>query len=619
MTLAGSAGLLLGGIGLFLLGLGLMTDGLKLAAGAALRSILAQWTRSRARGLAAGILITGVVQSSSAVTVATIGFANAGLLSLERAVWVIFGSNVGTTMTGWLVALVGFKLDVHAIALPLVGVGVLLRLTGAQSGRAAVGQAIAGFGVLFLGIEALKQAFGFLGTEVALPSFGEGTILPLLAYVGAGVVLTTAMQSSSAALVIALGAADGGLVTLTEAAAVVIGVNLGTTSTALVAVWGATPTAKRVAFSHVLFNVLTAGVALALLAGLLGAIGWIQAQGGLPVGTATTLAVFHTTFNVLGVVLMWPVAGVLVRFLERRFRTAAEEEARPRHLDTTALAVPTLALEALLLEVRRMGEIALRAARTALAVEPGGAAQASIEADAEAVHRLGVAVGSFVARLGRTSLPAPAADALPDVLRAAQHYEFIADEAREMRDLRAALRPPDDARLADAVAAFSALAVRACRHVRAVGRAGAAPAEAEPGELEARYDELKGMLLRAAAAGQVPVEHSDGLLRGAMLARRQVRRARKAARRLAAVAQRTGALPEVAPAELPAEESPEAAPAAGRAGAQARAAHSGREPAPLDATAEAQPGAPGTEAADADPGAKDGGAGEAPGADESRR
>ena len=132
-------GAFIGGLGLFLLGMALMTDGLKIAAGRTLRDILGRWTRTRLRGLLAGALVTSMVQSSSAVTVATIGFVNAGLLTLAQAVWVIFGANVGTSMTGWLVALVGFHVRIDALALPLLGLGMLLRITGADRRRGAIG------------------------------------------------------------------------------------------------------------------------------------------------------------------------------------------------------------------------------------------------------------------------------------------------------------------------------------------------------------------------------------------------------------------------------------------------------------------------------------------------
>lgn len=136
MSVPAAAAAFLGGIGMFLLGMGLMTEGLKLAAGSALERVLASSTRTRLRGLGSGALLTALVQSSSAVTVATIGFVNAGLVSLGQALWVLYGANVGTTMTGWLVALVGLQFKVEVFALPLVGVGMLLRLTGKRADEA---------------------------------------------------------------------------------------------------------------------------------------------------------------------------------------------------------------------------------------------------------------------------------------------------------------------------------------------------------------------------------------------------------------------------------------------------------------------------------------------------
>ena len=149
---------LLGGIGLFLLGMRLLTDGLKTAAGRALRGILARSTGTRLRGVLSGALITSVVQSSSAVTVATIGFVNAGILTLLQAVAVIYGSNVGTTATGWIVAIVGIHVNIKALALPAVGAGMLLGLFGRGDRLRAAGQALAGFGVFFLGIDVLRAA-----------------------------------------------------------------------------------------------------------------------------------------------------------------------------------------------------------------------------------------------------------------------------------------------------------------------------------------------------------------------------------------------------------------------------------------------------------------------------
>lgn len=230
---------LAGGVGLFLLGMGLMTDGLRLAAGPALKRILTYSTKTRLRGLTSGALVTVLVQSSSAVTVAAIGFVNAGLLSLGQALWVLFGANVGTTMTGWLVALVGMKFKIDLFALPLIGIGMMLRLTGDGSRRGALGTALAGFGVLFLGIDMLKETFSGVAADVTLPQWAG--FAGVAAMVLIGILMTVLMQASAAALVLAFSAAQSGLVTLEAAAAVVIGANIGTTVTALLAAIGATP------------------------------------------------------------------------------------------------------------------------------------------------------------------------------------------------------------------------------------------------------------------------------------------------------------------------------------------------------------------------------------------
>lgn len=294
-------GTLLGGLGLFLLGMLLMTDGLKQAAGPLLGRVLGSSTQTRWRGLLSGMLITTVVQSSSAVTVAAIGFVNAGLLNLQQSLWVLFGANVGTTMTGWLVALVGFRIQIEAAALPVIGLGMLLRLSGQRTRRAALGTALTGFGVLFLGIGFLQQGVAIDGQHLLGGLSGNG---PLAVFVMllAGVVMTVLMQSSSAALAVTLTLAQGGALSLTLAAAMVIGCNIGTTVTALLAAIGATPNARRAASAHVAFNVLAASAALLLLPFLIHAVDALRSLLGLDASPAISLAMFHTVFNLLGVI-----------------------------------------------------------------------------------------------------------------------------------------------------------------------------------------------------------------------------------------------------------------------------------------------------------------------------
>ena len=516
---------LAGGVGLFLLGMGLMTDGLKLAAGQALERVLASSTKTRLRGLASGVLVTALVQSSSAVTVATIGFVNAGLLNLSQAVWVLFGANVGTTMTGWLVALVGLKFKIEALALPLIGVGMILRLSGEGARRGALGTALAGFGVLFLGIDMLKETFSGLSTDFQLPA-GDG-FRDIVLQVGIGILLTVLMQSSSASLVIALTAAQGGLLTTQGAAAVVIGANIGTTVTALIAAIGATPNAKRAAAAHIIFNLLTGIVALLLLPWLIGVLSVLRVWLGLDEAPAAKLALFHTVFNVLGVVLIWPVAARMTAVLETRFKSIEDDEARPRHLDKTVLAVPTLALDALQREVRHMGGIAIATLRAAIDASAGPA----LARHQQVVARLNLAIAEFVTQLHGVGMSADNARRLPEILRLARYYETATELAVEasasMGEIVNGESSPEATAFADSALALLALAEPA-------GAVDLISLEAAADDMEQAYQALKAYLLRAGAQGRLPVAAMDARLRAASALRRALEQSAKAARMLAA-------------------------------------------------------------------------------------
>jgi phosphate:Na+ symporter len=554
MTLAPVIGGLAGGVGLFLLGMWLMTEGLKLAAGPALERILARSTGTRLRGLASGVLVTALVQSSSAVTVAAIGFVNAGLLTLNQALWVLFGANVGTTATGWLVAVVGLDLKIEAAALPLIGAGMLLHFTGQRRRRGAVGMTLAGFGTLFLGIDVLRTGFAGAGARLDLPDLGGALSVP--AHILAGAALTVLMQSSSAALAVALTAAQGGLLPLTDAAAVVIGANVGTTVKALLAALGATPNAKRAAAAHVLFNLLTGGVALALLPWLVDGIVAGQDRIGMERAPAATLALFHTVFNVLGVLLVWPMTDRLAAFLRRRFRSAEEDEARPRYLDDNAAAVPALALSALEREVRRLGAIALRLARTVLADVPGSLA--AVARDARVAARLSRAVGRFVVRLNAASMAPETARRLPLILRVARYYDTVAEVATELAHAGREPGPP-------------APAAPVAELRRFLDRVGTLLARVDPesgsdpdpsGEdllaiLERQYQALKAHLLEAGALGAIDMPAMEVLLRRASLTRRAAEQAVKAARAL----RRINATATRAAGEAPSPRTPPASAA----------------------------------------------------------
>jgi phosphate:Na+ symporter len=359
-------GTLLGGIGLFLLGMILLTEGLKSAAGDALRSGLARFTGGAARAVASGAGITALVQSSSATVVTTIGFVSAGLLTFTQAVGVIFGANLGTTSTGWIVSALGLKVSVAALALPLVGVGALARFL--LHGRAAsVGLAVAGFGVIFVGIDVLQEGMTSLSAVVDPAVFPGETLTGRLALVVVGALMTVALQSSSAAVATTLTALHSGAVDLSQATMLVIGQNIGTTVTAALASLGATVPARRTGLAHILFNVVT-GAAAFLLAPLFLSV--VDEAGVLPGARdpALALAAFHTAFNALGILLLLPVAP---RFAALVIRLVPDRGPRlTRHLDPSVARIPEVGLEA-----ARRTALAILAASTELvvqALESGG-------------------------------------------------------------------------------------------------------------------------------------------------------------------------------------------------------------------------------------------------------
>ncbi len=423
-------GMVMGGLGIFLLAMNLITDGLKLAAGNALHRILKHWTRSPVHGILSGLSMTALVQSSSAVTVATIGFVNAGLISLYQALGIIYGTNIGTTMTAWLVALVGFNIKVETFALPLIGIGMLLRLTGSDTWRASLGLALAGFGLFFIGIDVLKDAFEGIATIIDLEKFTVSGIASIFVYVGIGFLVTVLTQSSSAAIAITLTAATSGVLGLYAAAAMVIGSNVGTTSTAALAVIGATPNAKRVAAAHVIFNIVTGFVALAILPILF----WVVETTGKVLGLADipamTLAIFHTVFNVLGVLLMYPLMNKLTHFLKRRFITQEELAGRPQYLDKNIVISPKLALNALTLELIRITAITKQMALKTLCEKPMSIK--CIAQDREVIIKLSLAVDEFIERLERESLTSDITGSIAKILRAEQHILTCAEQAYEI-------------------------------------------------------------------------------------------------------------------------------------------------------------------------------------------
>jgi phosphate:Na+ symporter len=499
-----------GGLALFLLAMSMMTEGLKAFAGGGLKRLLSRWTSTPLRGVFVGVLVTGIVQSSSAVTVATIGFVNAGVLTLRQALGVVFGTNVGTTITGWLVSLVGFGFKIESFALPILALGVALHLAAPGRRPQGLGEALAGFGLFFLGLAILKEAFGGITDAFGTSLLDDGSRqLGVPAFVLVGFVATVLTQSSSAAIAIILTAASGGVVGLAGAAAAVIGANLGTTSTAAVAVLKATPSAKRLAVGHIAFNLLTGVVALAVLPVMLWLVGtladWLDVEGS----PAAILALFHTVFNVLGVAIMLPLAGRLAGVLERMFRSAEEDLARPQHLDATLARTPAWAVSALREELMRLRGIVSDLLLSSLATSTP-----AIERGRSAVDALVEAIGGFVDSVRTESMPQDVAEELAGALSAARYFHEAARFAPSGARLRRRSATFADAPLRGHVEAFLA---EARQGIAFAARVGAEPqSEPERESLLARlrnlYQATKEALLRAAVAGDLSVEDTDMVL-----------------------------------------------------------------------------------------------------------
>lgn len=422
----------LGGIGLFLLGMTLLTDGLKSVAGDALRRTLGRLTGGRFSALMTGAAVTAIVQSSSATTLATIGFVSAGLLSFPQAVGVVFGANLGTTSTSWIVSLLGLKFSVSSFALPLVGVGALLKLLTRER-LSQVGLALAGFGLIFVGIDFLQAGLLSVGDRFRLTDLDTKGMSGRLLLVLIGAVMTVVLQSSSAASATTLAAVSAGTIDLTQAAALVIGQNIGTTVTAAVASVGASVPAKRTALAHVLFNLLTGVVAFAILPVFVRVVDALSESFGAT-NDAVSLAAFHTAFNLLGVVLLLPLvvrfAGLVERMVPDRTPTLT------RHLDRSVSSLPSVAVEA----ARR----ALRDVTTIVCTMLEGLIEGRtriVDRAAQADHALRD-VRRFLAQVRSEPESSATRQAHLSALHAIDHLERLLSLGRETAAAGHAPRPP---------------------------------------------------------------------------------------------------------------------------------------------------------------------------------
>jgi phosphate:Na+ symporter len=345
----------LGGVGLFLLGMSVMTIGLKALAGSGLRTTLSKAAATPLSGAFWGAFITLIVQSSSATTMTTIGLVSAGLLTFSQGLGLVFGANVGTTGTGWLIALIGVRVSLTAAALPMIFVGALIKLLG--RGRvSAAGGALAGFALVLFGLTTLQQGMGGLAERLHpadLPAvFGSGvswwsSLFGALTLIVIGVAMTAVMQSSTAAIAVTLSAQFAGAVGLDQACALVIGQNIGTATSSAMAAIGASSTAKRLALAYILFKLIAALIALTLFPVTIP----LLVRASKTIDGVTLLAGYHTAYNVIGVAVLLPLVDRFTRFVERIL--PERESPLTRCLDRAALATPIAAEEAVRRTVAR--------------------------------------------------------------------------------------------------------------------------------------------------------------------------------------------------------------------------------------------------------------------------
>ena len=367
---------LIGALGFFIYGMKVMSDGIQKAGGSKMRQILGGMTSNRYFGVMTGFLITAIVQSSSATTVMTVSFVNAGLLTLVESAGVMMGANIGTTITAWVISILGFKVKMSAIALPIIAFGMPM-MFARKTKTKNWGEFLVGFALLFIGLAELKDAVPDVknNPEVLnfLAGFADPSFLSRLMFVGVGTLLTIVVQSSSAAMALTLVLCNTGVIPFEVAAAMVLGENIGTTITAELASMVGNVHAKRSARIHSMFNIIGVTWMLILMPYALDIVnyvsinyfgsispytavdGWGDSMSPVPIA----LSIFHTGFNFLNVlILIWFVPAI-VRFAERTVKSQGDmdEEFHLEHIGTGLMQTAELSVLEANKEVAKFGRI----------------------------------------------------------------------------------------------------------------------------------------------------------------------------------------------------------------------------------------------------------------------
>jgi phosphate:Na+ symporter len=364
------------GLALFLFGMQCLEEGLRQLAGSRLEQLLAKSTATPLKGLLFGVCGTLLLQSSTLVSLLTIAFISTGLIQLAGGIAILFGANLGATSGIWLLAMAGQNFSLSPLAMPLLVLGVVAGFNGAKS--KAAGRIVLGIAFIFLGIDQLKDGFASFGDGLDMSAYQLPGVLGSLLFAGIGLLLTVLLQSSHATLMLTLAALAGGQVQLDQGLALAIGANIGSSvSTAFVGAMGGNRSGQRLALAHVLFNLLTGLLAFALLSPLTWLVRELATPLGLGANSLLQLALFHSLFNAMGVLLFWPwqtqLAARLVRWLPdpiepavliNEISVAPAPDTPPaltgaRYLDDNALASADTAARAVVQELQHLGRLSL--------------------------------------------------------------------------------------------------------------------------------------------------------------------------------------------------------------------------------------------------------------------
>ncbi len=337
-----------GGLGIFLLGMIIMTNGLKAAVGDSIKNILLSFTKSPYSGAVSGTIMTSLLQSSSATIVAAVGFVGAGILGFSEALGIIFGANLGTTITGWIVVLFGFKLQLGTFVLPFILVGTLLKLFS-KSNLADFGYAMAGFGLIFVGIMTIQSEVVGLERIISPYNISPDSWIGILKLLLVGMIFTMITQSSSAGVATTLTILYADMISFEQAAAIVIGMDVGTTITAAIATLGGNINVRRTGYSHVVFNIMTAIGGVFLIVPFVSICNYIDSSFIIE-NSEIALVLFHSTFNLIGVIIVLPFTKYFANFMKSIVKD--DNKRYTSKLDDIYLNDPSISLNCALSSVK---------------------------------------------------------------------------------------------------------------------------------------------------------------------------------------------------------------------------------------------------------------------------